>query len=265
MGWTTKISGAHSRPGSRAADTLSLLSQDRQTVTTRTHARVRATPGTRRRHRACIALHAQPKAVLPVTPSGFAHVTARRVTRSQQATAPATAAHPACSCDRRCRTRTVPAAHAASWRHMRPAADDLARLRKLEMVATTRLRLRRRRAPSPSHARAWPPPKSTAVAAAAAVRSAQVARQRWPRSHSSARTSRPARSHLSRAPVSSPALFDRLGRGVGQLGSVQRHARSRSSSRRSSAALLRAGGPELDRLRCSVSLRRARYDDCTSA
>ena len=152
MGWTTKISGAHSRPGSRAADTLSLLSQDRQTVTTRTHARVRATPGTRRRHRACIALHAQPKAVLPVTPSGFAHVTARRVTRSQQATAPATAAHPACSCDRRCRTRTVPAAHAAAWRPMRPAADDLARLRKLEMVAH-----------DPQYA-APPPPCAIAVA-----------------------------------------------------------------------------------------------------
>ena len=44
------------------------------------------------RHRACIALHAQPRAVLPVTPNGPAHVTARRVTKSQQATAPATAA-----------------------------------------------------------------------------------------------------------------------------------------------------------------------------
>ena len=64
------------------------------------------------------------------------------------------------------------------------------------------------------------------------------------RSHSSARTSRPARSHLSRASASSPALFDGFGRGRGAAWlSCSSTPPSRSSCGRSSAALCELAGP----------------------
>ena len=163
------------------------------------------------------------------------------------------------------RTRTVPAAHAAAWLHSRSAVD-LGQLRELEAVSLPLSLLRGRRARSPSHARARPPPKGTAVAAAAALRSAQVARQRRP-AHTPPLGRRGLLALISRAhsyprPLCPTALAAAL-LGAAWLSVAARP--SRSSCGRSSAALLRAGGPELDWPRCSVSLRRARDDGCASA
>ena len=140
---------------------------------------------------------------------------------------------------------------------MNDPGHDLARRRKLETVALPPSLPRHRRARSPSHARAWPPPKGAAVAAAAACaqhRSLAAAA----RSHSSARTSRRTRSHLTRALRMLARVVRRLWpRPWGCLAKVLQHASFTDFLRPVFGCFVRAGELELREARCHVSLRRA--------
>ena len=205
-------------------------------MTTRTHVRTtnNRQPAQRRhpRHRAYIAVHAHPRAVLPGTPNGTAHVTARRVTKSQQATAPASAATqhaastvmkppppPGSTCELR---RTISRAAASSRRSPCPRRCLATAVRDRRR---TLVRGHRRRAQLSLR----PPPCAQHRSLAAAARSPPPLGRRGPLASISCAHS-----------ASSSASFERFGCGCS---SVAAHA-AIAVFLPQAFSCVRAGGPE---------------------